>query len=381
MRESVRLGRIAGVAVGIHWSLVVIFTLIAVSVAAGRLPDVHAGHSTAAYVTAGLLTALLFFASVLAHELSHAFVAQRQGIPVEGVVLWAFGGVARLEGDATDPRSALRIAVVGPLVSLLLGGAFLLLAVILADSGAQGLVGEAARWLGIVNLALGVFNLFPGAPLDGGRVLRALLWRVSGDRDRSWALAARVGRVVGLVMIGLGVLVFATGGVAGLWLVLIGWFLVNAARVEESQAELRGSLGDLRVAELMTPDPVAAPVGTTVQSFISDFVFHHRFSTFPVVDADGAVVGIANVGQVKWVPVDERGATTIEQVATPLRPEAFATADESVVDVLERQDPTGDGRVLVVEGTTLVGIISPRDVVHAVERAALRPGARGVLSR
>ena len=378
MRESIRLGRIAGVPVGVNWSLLAIFVLLAVSLSAGRLPESHPGLSTAAYVVVGVGTAMFFFTSVLLHEVSHAVVARRNGIEVEGIVLWIFGGVAKLEGDAPDPGAAFRIAVVGPLVSVVLGVVFLGISALYGDLGVAGLVGEGARWLGIINLVLAAFNMVPGAPLDGGRVLRAILWRLNGDRDRSWVQAARAGRVVGYVIIAFGVLQFATLGVGGLWLVLIGWFLLSAARIEESHAELRGALGDLTVSELMSPHPVTVTVGSTVQEFLEGHVFQHRFSTFPVVDEDRHPVGLVTVSRVKSVPPDRWPSTPIESVASPIDEVDRARPDEPVVDALERLGAEGDGRILVLSDDHVVGIVSPVDVLRAMELSGLRRLAHSV---
>jgi Zn-dependent protease/CBS domain-containing protein len=372
VNESIRLGRIAGVAVGINWSLLVIFVLVAAGLATGRFPVVAPEASTAAYVVAGVVTALLFLASVLAHEVSHAVVAQRNGIGVEGIVLWLFGGVAKMEREADDPGAELRIAGVGPLVSVVLGVASLGAAALLDGLGSGPLVVDAALWLGVINVVLAVFNLFPGAPLDGGRVLRAVLWMRSGDRYRSWVRAARAGRAVGFGVIGLGIVQFATGGFGGLWLVLIGWFLLSAARAEESHARIQHSLGGLRVADVMSTEPVVAPASLSVDDFLEDYVFHHRFATFPVETPDGGVVGLATVDRVKDVPRDRRASVAVGDLATPLDDVPRARPGERMVDVVDRLGQGGDGRLLVLDDADhLVGIVSPVDVLRLMELGEL----------
>lgn len=372
MNESVRLGRIAGVAVGLNWSLLVVFVLIATGLASGRLPEVHPDQPTAAYVVAGVVTAVLFFVSVLLHEVSHAVVAQRNGVEVDGIVLWLFGGVARLKGEAGDPGAELRIAGVGPLVSAVLGGVFLAVAFVLDQAGAPGLVVEAAVWLGVINVVLAVFNLFPGAPLDGGRVLRAILWKVTGDKNRSWVRAAQAGRVVGFGVIGFGILQFAAFGFDGLWLILIGWFLVMAAGAEETHARLEHSLGDLRVTDVMSADPVVAPANVTIDDFLDDFVFRHRFSTFPVEGPDGRIVGLATVNRIKGVPREDRAVIAVGDLATPLEEVATARPDERMAEVLGRFRSGDDGRLLVMDADHLVGIVSPADVMRRLELDDLR---------
>jgi Zn-dependent protease/CBS domain-containing protein len=368
--ESIRLGTFRGISIGINWSLLGIFALITVALAFGRFPQAHPDQPTAAYLVAGLATGLLFFASILAHELGHAVVAQRNGIPVEGITLWLFGGVARLGGEAPDPGAELRIAAVGPAVSVAVAGAAGAVAATLSALDAPELVVGAAVWLATINVILAVFNLVPAAPLDGGRILRALLWWRHGDPVRSAVTASRAGRLFGFVLVGLGLAEFALGaGVGGLWLVLIGWFLLNAARAEESAATLRGTLGGLRMRDVMTPRPVLVPPETTVADLIDEYLLHHRYSAYPVGRDPGRVEGLVTVASVRAVPVDRRDATTVRDVAVPVD-QVRAGLDDPV----ERSLPLLDGgrRVLVFDGGLLVGIFSPTDVMRLVERDELR---------
>jgi Zn-dependent protease/CBS domain-containing protein len=367
MNESFRLGRIAGIAIGVNWSLLVIFVLIALSLSAGRFSAAYPDQPAEAYLVAGVATAVLFFVSVLLHEISHAIVAQRNGIEVDGIVLWLFGGVARLKGDADSPGVAFRIAAVGPFVSVVLGVVFLASAFFLDAAGTVGLVVESALWLGVINVVLAVFNMFPGSPLDGGRVLRAALWRITGEKHRSWVQAARAGRVVGFFVMALGVLQFAAIGFGGLWLVLIGWFLVLAARAEESHAQLQRSLGDTRVADVMSAHPVTAPADATVDEFLESYVFRHRFSTFPVTAPDGEPVGLATVNSIKQVPPERRATTRMADLATPIDQVPTVGTDDAVADVIDGFQTGKDGRILVMSKHGLVGIVSPVDVMRLIE--------------
>lgn len=379
MSETVRLGRVSGIAVGVHWSLVVIFVLVAAGLGLGRLPVVSPDAPVAAYAVAAVATAALFFLSVLAHELSHAVVARHQGVEVDGIVLWLFGGVARLAGDPDDAAGALRIAIVGPLVSVVLGVAFLASAALAVALAVPDLVVECLAWLGLINVVLAVFNLFPGAPLDGGRVLRAVLWMRTGDRYGSWAQAARAGRVVGFGIIGLGLAQLAFLGVGGLWLVLIGWFLVSAAGAEGAEAELRGALRTSRVRDLMSPHPVTVPESASVQDLLDDYVVQHRFSTFPVVDAAGHAVGLVSAGAVRAVAPAERPVTPVGALMVPRAEVATAVPEEAATDVLGRLGPGGGpgaGRVLVLQADAPVGIVSPADVLRALRLHELGASSR-----
>jgi Zn-dependent protease len=232
MNESVYLGRIGGVRIGANWSLFPVFFLIAWSLAVALLPAAAPGFTRWGYWVFALLTTVAYYACLVAHELSHAFVAQRHGVSVKAIVLWLFGGVAQLERDTPDARSELRVAAAGPATSLGIAALSAALAWLMGSVGASSLIVAAVWWLAAINALLAVFNLLPAFPLDGGRILRAILWRRWSDRIRATAAAAKVGLLVGYGLIAVGILEFLAGGGAlgGIWLALIGWFLTGAAR-------------------------------------------------------------------------------------------------------------------------------------------------------
>ncbi|MGH3344958.1 MAG: site-2 protease family protein [Carbonactinosporaceae bacterium] len=377
MGDSFTLGRVSGVKIGVNWSVLVIFALIGYGLSAGRFPDAYPGYGTPSYVTAGLATALVFFGSLLAHELAHAIVARRNGLEVEGITLWLFGGVARLGGEARDPGAELRIAGVGPLVSVLLGAGFLLLAWLVDVVGYQGLVVGGFAWLGAINLALAVFNVVPAAPLDGGRLLRSIVWWRTGDRLRATVVATRAGQVFGWVLVGGGLLAFlGAGNVGGLWLALIGWFLISAASVEGQQATVRGRLGGLAVREVMTRDPKTAPGSMTVADFLDGEYFRYRHSAFPITGTDpGEPEGLVTMNRIKQVPPDRRATTLLQDIACPLDETPQARPDEPVADLLPRMNQSPEMRALVIDGGRLLGIVSPSDVTRTLEWLSLRRSA------
>ncbi len=375
MSETFSLGRIAGIRVGVNWSLLVVFWLIAWGLATGVYPGEHPGRTEGVYWLAAVVTAFLFYGALLAHELAHAVMAHRQGIPVEGITLWLFGGVTRMKGDAASPGGALRVAAVGPVVSLAAAVMFGLLAVALDGLGAPELVGTMAGWLARINLILAVFNLMPAAPLDGGRILQAVLWRRSGDRLGASTTAARAGRGFGYLLIGLGLLEFSAGiGVGGLWFVFLGWFLLMAARAEQLGAEARVQLEGVRVADVMTRDPVVAPGWITVAAFLDEYVLRHRFSAFPIQTFDGKLGGLVTLNRVKGVPPDRRAAVRVSDVACGFDDVAVARSDEMLLDLVGRMSGCGDGRALVIDDGRLVGIVSPTDVARALGIGALGGG-------
>jgi Zn-dependent protease/CBS domain-containing protein len=373
MREHIRLGRIAGVAVGINWSVLVVFALITFGLATGRFPVRFPGLDTVAYVVAGLAAGVVFFLSLLAHEVSHAVVARRNGVEVEGITLWLFGGVARLQGEPSTPRADLQIAGVGPLVSLILAGVFGALAAGLSALNLPGLVVDAFVWLAVINLMLAVFNLIPAAPLDGGRILRAILWQRRGDRTRAAITASRAGRGFGwfLVAIGLLELLFLPG-FGGIWLMLIGWFLTNAAAAEEQQARLSDELAGVRVRDVMSTEPTTAPASIPVDQFIDEYVFPNRYSTFPLTDNGGKPAGLVTLNRVKHVPADQRATTVVRDVACPLEDVPVVGPDEPVAELIPRMAGCADGRALVVDDGHIVGLVSPTDVMRRMEIAQLR---------
>jgi Zn-dependent protease/predicted transcriptional regulator len=368
MRESVRLGRVAGVAVGLNLSVFVILSILVVGLAAGRLPGAFPGRSPMAYVSAAAVVSVLFFASLLAHELAHAVVARRNGVEVEGITLWLFGGVAQLRSEPRTPGVDFRIAAVGPLTSLALAAGFGVVALALQSAGVAGLPYGVSAYLSGINLLLAVFNSVPAAPLDGGRVLRSALWRWRGDRMAAAIAAARVGQLFGYCLVALGVLQVAAGwGVDGLWLVLIGLFVVNAATAEVRHARLGARLHGVLVHEVMTPRPVTADPQETLDRFIAKTVLTHQFSSYPLTDPFGRLVGLTTLNRIRAVPPERRKTTRLIDIARRADEIPLAGPEEPLVDVLPRMAEYDDGRVVVVDGAVrVVGIVSPTDITRAI---------------
>ncbi len=367
MHEAMPIGTVAGIPLRVHWSVLVILWLFAWSLAS-ILPETAPGLSPAVYWVAGVVGAIALMASLMAHEVMHAVVARRAGVPVSGITLWLFGGVTRLGDEAPSARAELRIAASGPAVSLGLAAAIALLAEALVLLHAAPLVVGVAWWLSRINLVLGLFNLLPGAPLDGGRILCACLWLRHGDRVRAATSAARGGRILAYALIALGLLQFLTDWlVSGVWTVFIGWFLLTAARTEEDAAVTQQILSGVRVGDVMTPRPRTAPAWITVEDFIQNYLLGGHHSAYPVVERNGTVMGLLTLTQLRPLPPAQRGQTLVREAAIPLAQVPRTGAAEPLADLLRRLTPATGGRAVVTDGASVVGIVTARDVTRAID--------------
>jgi Zn-dependent protease len=363
MNGNIELGRIAGVRIRINWSWLVVFALIVWSLAAGVFPEQNPGLSDGVHLAMAIAAAVLFFVSLLLHELGHARQALREGIEIDGITLWLFGGVAQFKTPFRSAGSEFRVAIAGPVVSLGLGIGFSLLALVGLPSAVDGVV----AWLGYINLALLVFNLIPALPLDGGRVLRSALWYFR--RDLAWAtrIAADIGQGFGYLFIGLGIAMFILfGAFSGAWLAFIGWFLLQAARAEAGYVATEEALDGLRVRDLMVRDPVTVDADLTVGQFMDDVAWSRRFTTYPVVD-DGRPIGLLAFRSVAAVPRREWDTRRVRESMIPLGEVPQLTEDERAVDALADLSSPTSNRGLVIEGGRLAGLLSITDLARALQ--------------
>lgn len=374
LNDSFRLGRLRGISIGVHWSVVFIAGLLAWGLATRILPSAAAGQPVAAYWAAGILVAGMFFVSLLAHELAHAFFAVRAGVRVEGITLWLLGGVAKLDGDAPTPGHDLRIAASGPIVSGLLGVGFGGLAIWLAAAGLAPLVAEAATWLARVNLLLAVFNLLPGAPLDGGRIVRAVAWRLGRDRLRAALVATRIGRLLGFGIVAFGMLELIVGAdLGGIWTIVIGLFLTGAAAAERDSELARDALGGLLVRDVMAPEPVRVPAGITVDLFADSILAGSGQTVALAVEAGGEVLGVAGLAEASGLRGARRREARVRDITVPLASVPVAGPDEPVLEAFERaaaSGPVGRGPrgayLLVMHEGAIIGIVSAGDLARTI---------------
>jgi len=376
-RSGLSLFRIAGTEIRIDYSWLFIFALILVSLSAGYFPRVDPDAPASSHWLAGLAGTLMFFASILIHELAHALVARAKGIQVPAITLFLFGGVSHLEDEARTPRSEFEIAVVGPLTSFALaalcwGGLSLL-----PDDTPRLLVG-VVDYVAFMNAALGAFNLLPGFPLDGGRVLRAAVWWRTGSLRRGTRFAADVGKglALGLMILGGLQIFFGAGLVGGLWLVLIGLFLRGMAETGYQNLVMQQALEDVTVEDVAIAGVQVVSPELSIQQFIDDALLAYGYRAFPVVDAERRVRGLISIADLKNLPAAEREVATVEQCMLPLSAAIRVEPDLPLDQALRKLAFAPGGRLLVMRGERLVGMLTKSRLTRSIEiRRALEESA------
>lgn len=379
---GISLGKPFGFGVRIDWSLLIIFALIAFQLGAAVFPTWHPEWGAGLTWTMALAAAVLFFASILLHELAHALVARSQGIPVRRITLFLFGGLTQLEGEPRSPKAEFWMAVIGPVVSVVIGLAATFIGAALVGQPMQSafesgdpLAIQAAYadagpfatlllWLGPINLLLGIFNIIPGFPLDGGRVLRSILWGITKDLRKATRWASVLGQAFAWTLMVFGVINFFAGAwTGGLWLLLIGWFLNNAARVSYQQLLVRQALENVPVSQVMRSSFATIPPNLTVDDFMRDHALASEQQVFPI-ETDGYLLGTVSLAQVRHVPKEQWASATVEQIMVPraqlpaLPPDAGA---EQALLELARNDVD---QLVIMEGRKLLGLVRREDLLR-----------------
>lgn len=375
MHDSLKLGRIGGVRIGVNWSLFALVGLVAYALATSRLPVDVPGYPHAAYWLAGVLAAVALFAGVLVHEVAHAVVARRAKLRVEGITLWFMGGLTRIEGDSRNPLTELWIALVGPLASGALGAVSLGLAMLSQDAGWQ-LAGGALRWLGAINILLGVFNLLPAAPLDGGRVLHGFLWWATKNRWLATRLAAGAGTLMGAACVMAGLLTFEDrDAMDGVVLLVMGWFVLSSAKKEQLAGRAQHVLGDVRVSDIMRP-AVIAPGWLTVSAFWSEWVTPYPDAAFLLERwGGGGWSGVVTAQQLAAVPPGMQWSVRAQDIAVALPATPSGEGQDPLGPNLPAMAIAGrGGTALPVEDRgAVVGIVLAADVATMVARGTPVP--------
>lgn len=368
-RSGFGLFQVAGIKVRADWSWLIIFALVLVSLSAGYLPSVRPEESTATYWVAGLLTTLLFFGSLILHELSHAFIATRAGIDVPRITLFLFGGMSEMKEEPPTPEIELRVAVVGPLTSAALAAGFLGLSQIMPAE--PWYLSAVSLHLAVINLALAIFNLLPGYPLDGGRMLRAVVWRTTGSLQKATRVAAGAGQAFGVALMVLGAiqLFLGAGLLGGFWMILIGLFLRAMAGQGYESLMMRRALADGRVDEVMTPADSLVPVSPdlTLDVLVDEYFVGHGYRGFPVLGPDGEVLGQITLDAVRGRDRDEWPRTAVREVMTPLDEQTRIAPDAPLIDAMRRIGAGEPGRLLVLRDGRLEGCLTRRDLNRYIE--------------
>jgi Zn-dependent protease/CBS domain-containing protein len=392
--RGVRIGRIFGIQIAFDYSWIFIVVLLTWSLTSGFMRW-HPGWSFATDLATAFVASLLFFGSVLLHELAHSLVAKHFGIPVESITLFLFGGVSNIEREPPSAKAEFLMAIVGPLTSIALGVLLLALGSLVIPVPAEAMtdptvaiaqlspVQSLLMWLGPINILVGVFNLIPGFPLDGGRVLRSILWAITRDLHVATRWASAIGQAIGWFFIFLGVAIafgarvpfFGRGIVAGMWLAFIGWFLTSAAAMTWRRQLMQEILEGVTVSRLMRPDgPVLHP-DATLGSFVSDWLVRGDERAFPVIDDEGRLLGIVALADVRAAPRETWDTTTVSRVMTPTDRLVVTAPRDDVAQALDKMVRADVGQLPVLDGSRLAGMLLRRDVGRWVELHA-QGGAR-----
>jgi Zn-dependent protease/CBS domain-containing protein len=380
LRPTITLGRIGGVAVGVNWTWLIVFGLIVWSLAAGVFPTTNPGLGAGVYVAMAVVASLLFFTSILLHELGHATQAKREGMQIEGITLWVFGGVARFSGMFPSAGAEFRIAIAGPLVTTAIAALLLPAATLLPlPSAVDGVV----AWLGRINLLLLAFNMLPAFPLDGGRVLRSTLWRWKGDFAWATHAAGLVGRGFGQLMIAFGVATtLLLGAPGGIWLALIGWFLIVAARAETQMVAMREAFEGLQVRDIMVPEPLVLPADATIRAIVERTFPPRRYTAYPVVDGTGLTAGLLPFHRLATVAEDRWDDVHVRDVMVPIGQAIALKGEDGLGDAVAKLVQTDIGRGLVMSDGRLEGLLSITDAQRLLDvrtpprRSRARPSYR-----
>lgn len=361
-----RIGRIFGINIEIHFTWLIIFGLIlwVVTQEIGQASPEVSGANL--WITA-IITTVLFFVCLVLHELSHSLMANHLGADVSRITLFVFGGVSQLKREPDSPADEFKVAIVGPLTSLALAGVFYAIYYALETVGVPQVWSTAAHWVAYINVALAVFNMLPGFPLDGGRVLRSILWAAWNSLDRATRLASTVGQIFGYMMIALGFLGLVTGGAGGLWLVALGWLLASAAAGSYQRLQLQKALGDVYVHDLMSSPVQTIPAETSLDEAAHEYFMTARFTAFGV-ERDGEIIGIVRMDDLQRVPRDEWDFTAVRDVMRELDPAVMTVnSDQEAVEAMMQMAEHDLGRLLVTDRSgRIIGILSMSDVRRLV---------------
>ncbi|MBI5699458.1 site-2 protease family protein [Candidatus Saganbacteria bacterium] len=367
LTKSFKLITLLGIPVTVSWSWFIIFGLVVYTLATGYFPIAAPEIAPPLRLLMALISAVLLFACLLAHELSHSYVAQRNKLPISGITLFIFGGVAHLEQEPEDPGVEFKMAIAGPIMSLALGIFFYFLSANLYSFGAPKFLFSITGYLAYLNFGVGLFNLLPGFPLDGGRIMRSLIWKLSNDLRRATMIASSLGKGMAYILIGLGLVgIFQGTLINGLWLIFVGLFLNQAAEMSYRSVLIKRFLTGIKVRNLMTKNVIAVPADILLSALVEKYFFKYRFASFPVL-SDDTLLGLVTFHDIKEVPKEEWGSRRASEVMLQLKDDLLIHEDEEIAVALQKIAHNQVGRLLVIDDDKLIGIISQRDIMKLLE--------------
>ncbi|MFH1452434.1 MAG: site-2 protease family protein [Armatimonadota bacterium] len=369
MKTSIRVGSIINIPIEIDISWIIIFALIAVSFSEGYFPSIEKNISVANRWIFGIIATVLFFTSILLHELAHSYVAQKNNIKIKKITLFIFGGIASITKEPEDPGTEFKIAIAGPLLSIALGFIFYGLAKTVSQLMPHYItLGNLFGYLSLINFILAGFNLVPAFPLDGGRVFRAFMWMITKNMEKATRIASYLGQAFAFFLIFIGIMQILSKHslLGGIWLILIGIFLNNAATTSWQNVVFRNFIGGNRVKDLMTTEVVTIHPGATIEDLIQNYFLHYKHIVIPVVDHKQAL-GIITLHEAKAVPKEERTTTLVQNVMKKLDNTMQIAPSGTIVEALNRIQKEGLGGLLVIEDAKLLGILTKSDILKFMQ--------------
>jgi Zn-dependent protease/CBS domain-containing protein len=362
--KRIKLFKLFGFEVDLDMSWLIISVLITWSLAKGVFPYYYKDLSTIAYWLMGLAGMIGLFLSIILHELSHSLVARKFNLPIKGITLFIFGGLAQMEEEPASPKAEFSMAIAGPLMSIILGGFFFLLYIQGRNNGFPVAINGVFGYLRWLNLVLAGFNLLPAFPLDGGRVFRAVLWKIKDDLRWATRISSALGSAFGFLLIAVGIFAFLRGAfITGIWWALIGLFMRNASTMAYRRMQMTQALEGYKVRKFMKPDPVTVPSSLTITDLVQDYIYIHHYKMYPVVKGE-KLLGCITTREVKDIPKEEWNSTKIEDIMNKCSSENTISPEAEVIEALKRINKTGNSRLMVVENEKLIGIVTLKDLVQ-----------------
>lgn len=366
-KSSIRLFKIFGIEIRLDYSWFIIFALFVYYFGFFYFPDLLPDINQGLLIIITIITVLLFFFSILFHEMSHSLVAKKRGIPVERISLFIFGGMAQIKKEPDNPYSEFVMAIAGPVASFFLA---IIFGTIWVFTRFVSIIGEPVKYLALINVILGVFNLLPGYPLDGGRIARAIIWKVTGNFKRATFIASNIGRVIGFLIIGTGIYFIFTGNfLNGIWLAFIGWFLQTQASIGYKQLIFETSIKGIKVKDIMNRDIVSISKDLTLDNLVNNYFMKYRYGRFPVVkDIDvEEIIGVISIHDIKTVPRDQWSTTKVGDIVKSVSKKEIINMDMEVADAIRKMSSNNLGHLVVMTGNKLIGLITKSDVMKFIK--------------